>query len=111
MQVEHIDAVNNLEAIFSVEGVDGFIIGPYDLTGSLGIPGQFDHPDFLEAMERIRTVSEAMNMTGGIHVIEPDPDQLKQRIDEGYRFIAYSLDFKMIDFTSRTALEHIKDFR
>jgi len=107
VQVEHIDAVNNLEAIFSVEGVDGYIIGPYDLSGSIGIPGQFDHPDFLDAMERIRAVAKEMSMTGGIHVIEPEPEQLKQRIEEGYRFIAYSLDIRMLDVACRKGLESI----
>ncbi len=109
IQVEHIDAVNSLEAIFSVEGVDGFIVGPYDLTGSMGIPGQFDHPDFLKAMERINKVSKAMGVPGGIHVIEPEPEQLQQRIDEGYPFIAYSLDIRMLDATCRRGLEHIKE--
>ncbi len=109
VQVEHIDAVNSLEAIFSVEGVDGFIVGPYDLTGSMGIPGQFEHPDFLKAMERINKVSKAMRVPGGIHVIEPEPEQLQQRIDEGYPFIAYSLDIRMLDATCRRGLENIKE--
>jgi len=108
VQVEHIDAVNNLEEIFSVEGVDGYIIGPYDLSGSLDVPGQFDHPDFLAAMDRVRVVAKKMNMTGGIHVIEPDPEQLKQRINEGYGFIAYSLDIRMLDVASRKGLEYIR---
>jgi len=108
VQVEHIDAVNNLEDIFSVEGVDGYIIGPYDLSGSLGVPGQFDHPDFLAAMDRVRKVAKEMKMTGGIHVIEPEPEQLEQRINEDYRFIAYSLDIRMLDVASRNGLEHIR---
>lgn len=108
VQVEHIDAVNNLEQIFSIDGVDGYIIGPYDLTSSMGIPGQFEHPDFLSAMEKIHLVASKMNMIGGIHVIEPEPDQLKQRIGEGFRFIAYSLDIRMLDAASRKGLEHIK---
>ena len=83
VQVEHIDAVNNLEAIFSVDGVDGYIIGPYDLSGSLGVPGQFDHPDFLNAMERVKAVAGKTGMAGGIHVIEPDPEQLRLRIEKG----------------------------
>lgn len=111
VQVEHIDAVNNLEEIFSIDGVDGYIIGPYDLSGSMGIPGQFEHPDFLSVMEKIQLVANKMNMTGGIHVIEPEPDQLKQRLEEGFRFIAYSLDFKMLDVTSRKGLEHIKNIK
>jgi 2-keto-3-deoxy-L-rhamnonate aldolase RhmA len=111
VQVEHIDAVNNLEDIFAVEGVDGYIIGPYDLSGSLGVPGQFDHPDFLAAMDRVRKVAAEMKMTGGIHVIEPEPEQLEQRIDEGYRFIAYSLDIRMLDVASRNGLEHIRKLK
>mgnify|MGYP006412574125 CR=1 FL=1 len=107
VQIEHIDAVNNLEEIFSVKGVDGYIIGPYDLTGSMGIPGEFSHPDFIIAMERIKGIAHDMNITGGIHVIEPDIKQLKNRIDEGYCFIAYSLDIRMLDFTCRSALQAI----
>jgi len=111
VQIEHIDAVGKLEEIFSVEGVDGYIIGPYDLSGSMGIPGQFDHPDFLAAMKRINSVSLAMNMTGGIHVIEPEQEQLQQRIEEGYKFIAYSLDIRMLDVVCRTGLKSIKKWR
>ena len=111
VQVEHIDAVNNLEEIFSVEGVDGYIIGPYDLSGSMGIPGQFDHPLFLETMQRIKNVASDMNMEGGIHVIEPETQQLQQRIEEGYRFIAYSLDIRMLDVACHIGLESIKNMR
>jgi len=109
VQVEHIDAVNNLEEIFSVDGVDGYIIGPYDLSGSMGIPGQFEHVDFLAAMDRVKSVAKKMNVTGGIHVIEPDPEQLKNRIKEGYQFIAYSLDIRMLDVVCRTGLNSIKE--
>ena len=111
IQVEHIDAVNNLEAIFSVEGVDGYIIGPYDLSGSMGIPGQFDHPEFIAVMERVRNVAREMDITSGIHVIEPEPKQLQQRIDEGYRFIAYSLDIRMLDVACRKGLAHVRGLR
>ena len=111
VQIEHIDAVNCLEEIFTVEGVDGYIIGPYDLSGSMGIPGQFEHPDFLSAMEKIQLVADKMNMTGGIHVIEAEPDQLKQRVEEGFRFIAYSLDVRMLDAAIKKGLEHIKEIR
>ena len=43
-QIEHIDGINNLEEIISVEGIDGTIIGPYDLSGSMGMPGEFEKP-------------------------------------------------------------------
>jgi 2-dehydro-3-deoxyglucarate aldolase len=105
VQVERIEAVNNLEAILAVEGVDSFIVGPYDLSGSLGVPGQFDHPLMKEAMQRIETVGAASGKSLGIHVIEPKPDELKNRIEQGYRFVAYSVDIRMLDCACRRALE------
>ncbi len=89
VQIEHIDAVNNLESILTVPGVDAYIVGPYDLSGSMGLPGEFQAPQFLEAMAQIRSVSEKLRVPGGLHIVEPDPQALKQCIDEGNRFIAY----------------------
>jgi 2-dehydro-3-deoxyglucarate aldolase len=109
VQIEHIEAVSNLKEILSVDGVDGYIIGPYDLSGSMGIPGQFEHPDFLRAMDRIKEVALSLNVTGGIHVVEPDVEQLSSRIEEGYTFIAYSLDVRILDNNCRQALKFIKD--
>ena len=104
IQIEHIEAVNNLESIFNIDGVDGYIIGPYDLSASLGIPGEFDNPLFLDAMSRVKKVASDMKIMGGIHIIEPDPDQLQMRINEGYQFIAYSLDIRMIDSVCKEGL-------
>jgi len=108
VQVEHIDAVNNLEAILAVEGVDGFMVGPYDLSGSLGVPGQFDHPLVKEAMGRIGTIGATSGKAPGIHVIEPRPDELKTRIEQGFRFIAYSVDTRMLDCACRGAFDGIE---
>lgn len=105
VQIEHIEAVNNLGAILRVEGVDGFIVGPYDLSASVGVPGQFDHPRMKETMERIVSVGSTSGKASGIHVVEPNPDELKNRIEQGYRFIAYSLDIRMLDCACRRALE------
>jgi 2-keto-3-deoxy-L-rhamnonate aldolase RhmA len=104
VQIEHIRAVENLEAILAVDGVDGFFVGPYDLSASLGFPGQFDHPLFMEAMSRIRTIGGLSNKSRGVHVVEPDRAQLKERAGEGYNFIAYSVDMRMLDVACRSAL-------
>jgi 2-keto-3-deoxy-L-rhamnonate aldolase RhmA len=92
VQIEHIKAVENLENILAVPGVDGFIIGPYDLSGSLGIPGQFDHPEMLKALDRVKTVSEKTNALAGFHVVPPDTELFQEKVREGYKFLAYSLD-------------------
>ena len=111
VQIEHIDAVNNLEAIFAVDNVDAFIIGPYDLSASMGIPGEFTHLKFIDAMKRIKGVAKDMNMTGGIHIIEPDPKQLKIHLEDGFNFLAYSLDIRMIDVACRAGLNYFSEMK
>jgi len=111
IQIEHIDAVNDLEAIFAVSGIDAYFVGPYDLSGSLGVPGQFDHPEYLAAMARISDVAEKFNMPGGLHIVEPDVELLEKSIRRGARFIAYSLDTRMLDVSCRDALEHVRSWR
>ena len=90
--IEHISAVDSLKEILSIDGLDAILIGPYDLSASMGLTGQFDHPDFCKAMELIRNVSDAMSVPAGIHVVDPSKTQLRNRLDDGYRFIAYSID-------------------
>ncbi len=92
MQVEHIDGVGNLEEILAVDGVDGFFIGPYDLSASLGHPGEFDHPDVVAAMNRVAEVVKRPDVLAGIHVVEPEPALLAKVIEDGYRFVAYASD-------------------
>jgi 2-dehydro-3-deoxyglucarate aldolase len=108
VQIEHIDAVNNLDEIFSLNGISGYIIGPYDLSISMGVPGDFTNPEFIQTIERIKFKAKKYNLCGGIHVVEPNTNELQQRIDEGYGFIAYSLDTRMLDSASRNALSIIK---
>jgi 2-keto-3-deoxy-L-rhamnonate aldolase RhmA len=109
VQIEHQDAVANLDAILAVPGVDGFIVGPYDLSCSMGIPGEFTHPRFVEALETILRVGRAAGCPAGIHIVEPDPDRLASCIAEGYTFIAYSVDMRMIDSSARVGLLRAKE--
>ncbi len=108
VQIEHIKAVENLEDILSVEGVDGFIIGPYDLSGSLGVPGQFDHPEMVKALNRVKDVSEKMNVLSGFHVIPPEVEAFQEKIREGYKFIAHGLDILFLGDGCRNSLKAIR---
>ena len=109
VQIEHRDALKYLDKILAVTGVDGYIIGPYDLSSSMGIPGDFDHPDFIENIKLIRTIGKQTNCTSGIHLVEPDPVRLKQAVEEGYRFIAYSVDIRMLDVTARNGVNELRE--
>lgn len=108
VQIEHIEGVNNLEQILNTKGVDGFIIGPYDLSASLGIPGKFEHSDFKAALDTVHRVSKQVNALMGIHVVAPDVSAAKEKIEEGYRFIAYSIDTLFLGQSCRNGLRAIK---
>jgi 2-keto-3-deoxy-L-rhamnonate aldolase RhmA len=109
VQVEHILAVNNLAAILAVPGVDGLIVGPYDLSCSLGLPGEFDHPRLMEALEEIRQVAAKSTASAGYHVVPPQPDQVRQKLTEGYSCIAYSVDFLLLGEMCRQGLNTIRE--
>jgi 2-dehydro-3-deoxyglucarate aldolase len=109
VQIEHIEAVENMEAILAVPGVDGFIIGPYDLSGSLGAPGQFDHPEMVKALGRVKKVTKKMNILSGFHVVPPDPKVFQDKIKEGYKFLAYSLDALMLSTQNREFFKELRD--
>ena len=108
VQIEHKDAIKRLNDILAVPGVDGFIIGPYDLSCSMGIPGQFENPDFISAMTHIRETGKQLGCPTGIHIVEPDQQRLELTIQEGYTFIAYSVDIRMLDVSARQGIAKLK---
>lgn len=91
-QIEHINALADIEAILEHPRLDAIMIGPYDLSGSMGLTGQFEHPRFREAMDAIKAACEKSGAVMGQHIVEPDPEALKFAIANGSRFLAYGID-------------------
>jgi 2-keto-3-deoxy-L-rhamnonate aldolase RhmA len=106
--IEHIEAIENLEDILDTEGIDGTIIGPYDLSGSLGHPGELDHPEVKKALEKYEAVCAKKNMPKGSHVIPPNAKELKKKIEKGYTFLAWSLDTLFLGTACREGMKNIK---
>lgn len=104
VQIEHINAVEHAEEILSLPDIDGYIIGPYDLSASIGLAGELLHPEVLKAIKRVKEIGSRLNKPGGMHLVEPNIDQLRQTISDGFTFIAYSLDIRMLDVSSRLAV-------
>lgn len=94
--IEHIRAVEELDAILAVEGLDAMLIGPYDMSASLGVTGQFDDERFVETMALIAKKAQQAGIPAGLHVVRPSSEDLAKRISEGYRFLAYSIDAVML---------------
>ncbi len=92
-QVEHIEGINNIKDIINTDGIDGVFIGPYDLSASLGISGQFAEPIFLDALQQYETACKEKKISMGYHVIEPSFELVKAKTEGGYNFIAFSTDY------------------
>jgi len=90
VQAEHRDAVADIEAIVRVEGVDGVLIGPYDLSASLGVPGAVDHRDVRDAIERVRTACQAAGIPIGIFGLTAEA--VRPYIDKGFTMIVAGVD-------------------
>jgi 2-dehydro-3-deoxyglucarate aldolase len=103
VQIEHIDAVNNIDEILAVPGIDGTFIGPYDLSMSMGLPGQLEHPDVVAARERVLAATLVRGLTAGIHLVHPDRAlrDVGSFIAAGYRFLALGTDILFLGDSCR----------
>lgn len=109
VQIEHIDALKNCEAILTVPGIDGFIIGPYDLSCSMGIPGEFERPEFKKVMSQILDAGRKAGCPAGLHIVEPDLKRLAESVRDGFVFIAYSVDIRFLDVALREGVQALKE--
>lgn len=91
-QVESAAGIANVGGIAALEAIDALFIGPYDLSADLGCPGDFNAPSIADALYSFRAACRQAGKPMGIHQVDPDPDALRARLDEGYRFIAYGTD-------------------
>jgi len=95
VQIEHIDAVNNLDEILAVPGLAAVVIGPNDLSGSMGLMGQTTHPDVVSAIET--TVNKCRE--AGVYVsigLANDPDLLIKWIDKGMQWLLAGVDWALL---------------
>ncbi len=108
-QIEHIEAVQQIDRIIEVEGIDGVMIGPYDLSASLGHPGDFKRPEVIEALVQVRDACRRKNKPYGFHSVSSDPAEAIARIGEGATFIAYGVDFLFLLEGATKGLARIKE--
>jgi 2-keto-3-deoxy-L-rhamnonate aldolase RhmA len=107
-QIEHINAIRNLDAIIQVEGIHGTFIGPYDLSGSMGKPGQYDDEDVKAALLQYDATAAKYDKLVGFHVVPPDYKLVLEKQQKGYNFIAFSFDAFFLGHMMRDQLKHIK---
>ena len=92
INIESVTALENLEQLISVPGLDAVLVGPHDLSINMGIPQQYDHPEFLQAVEQIIAVARSHGIGAGIHAWW-SLDQVKKWMDMGLNLILYASDY------------------
>lgn len=107
-QIEHIDAIDNLEEILAFDEIDATLVGPYDLSASMGKPGKFNESDVREAVKKYDDICKTHNKPMGAHVISSNSDDLQEKIDLGYSFLAFSLDFFFLGDGARNEMKKLK---
>lgn len=101
MQIEHYEAVENLEEIMAVDGVDAITVGASDLSCSMGMPMQVDHPDILAKLDEIARKAKAANMPFSISM-GYNPARLRQWVERGINWLSIGDEY---DFLMRASKE------
>lgn len=104
LMIETKRAVENVDAIAAVEGVDALFIGPYDLSGSYGVPGQLDHPDVQRARLAVLTAARKAGISAGLHLIRASEESFSQTIEEGFTFLCQDADTILLNDAGRKIL-------
>jgi 2-dehydro-3-deoxyglucarate aldolase len=102
VQIEHKDAVENIDAITAVPGVDAVFVGPYDLSGSLDLIGQLTHPGVTAAIDRVTEACRDNNRRFGIYA--DTSGAAKEYVAKGYTLIAVGIDTHMLGVAARGTL-------
>jgi len=92
IQVESITAVDNIDELLSFKEIDAVMIGPYDISGSLGVPGELNHPKVLSASKKVIKACEKYGKSCGTQISDPDPKNIKQLFDMGYTYAILGSD-------------------
>jgi 4-hydroxy-2-oxoheptanedioate aldolase len=109
VQIETIEVLSHLDEVAAIEGVDVLFIGPADLSMELGIFGQFDHPTFVDALNKIVAAAKKANKAVGILFFNPDDYQRYH--DLGIRFLACGADATFVAEGARTMAGKMSKFR
>ena len=106
IQAEQIDAVNNIDDIVKVDGIDAVFIGPYDLSASMGRMGEVDHPEVVEAIDRVGRACQQNDIALGY--FGTTAESVKAYIGKGYHLICAGVDAAFVTQGAEQVLEKLR---
>jgi 2-keto-3-deoxy-L-rhamnonate aldolase RhmA len=101
-QIETVEGLRDVEAIAATPGIDVVWLGHFDLSNFMGIPGQFQHPDYLAAVRRVAGAAEAHGKVAGFMAL--DEAWAREYWGHGYRMLAFGLDHLLFQAALRSGL-------
>ena len=110
-QIEHVKAVENLEEIFQVDGIDAYVVGPNDLSGSIGRLGDTQHPEVVALFDEIAQKCKAAGKIFGTSIGPNDRQYIRDWIARGIHFISCGDDISFIANGTRDTIAFIKGCR
>ena len=105
--IESMPAVERLDKLLSTEGLDGVFIGPHDLSVNMGIPEQYDHPDFTKTVKTIIQKARKYTLGVGIH-FSLKPERQLHWIKEGINIVIHSSDMALFSQRLRSDMAVLK---
>ncbi len=105
-QIETVTGVENCDSIAAVDGIDCLWVGHFDLTLSMGIPAQFDHPEFIENITRVAKACEAHGKAAGVMVADAETAKLWRGL--GYRALAYGGDLWIYGSALKAGIDEVR---
>lgn len=106
VQIEHVDAARNIDAILDVPGIDGVFVGPFDLSGSMGKPGKINDPEVQQAIRDIIRACEKRDIARCIYA--HSAAHAKTYLDQGYRVIGLCTDYITLARAAAAALKEVR---
>jgi len=107
IQVEHIDAVSQIEELASVKGVDAIFIGPYDLSASMNKMGQVDDPEVKKAISKVREICQQVGMPLGYFGVSATG--IQTYIDQGFSLIVAGVDTLHLAKSAKAFLAELRN--
>jgi 4-hydroxy-2-oxoheptanedioate aldolase len=106
MQCETEQAVRNIDAVAGLDHIDMIFVGPYDLSLSLGVPGDLFHPKMIESVDAVLAVCKKRKKLTGTYV--STPEEAKRRLEQGFTFLAYSMDTLIFSAAAKNIVNAVR---
>lgn len=108
VMIESRQAVENIDQILAVEGVDGVFIGPYDMSGSYGMPGRTSDPVVTAACQTVADACRNAGKAAGLHIVLPDEQAIARAVEKGFSFLAVGVDTIFLEQAAAKSLSCLR---